>query len=121
MEIVPDEDVLQIEVRLQPTEIDQGRTGQEAFVRFSAFNQRTTPQITGTVTYRRNTSDDQQSNASYYLVRVSLSDQQRHRLSGLQLVPGMPAEVFMQTTSRTLLSYLLKPIMDQMQRAFVEQ
>ncbi len=122
MEIVPDEDVLQIEVRLQPTEIDHVRTGQEAFVRFSAFNQRTTPQITGTVSYiSADTSHDQQSNASYYLVRVSLSDQQRHRLSGLQLVPGMPAEVFMQTTSRTLLSYLLKPIMDQMQRAFVEQ
>ena len=122
MEIVPDEDVLQIEVRLQPTEIDHVRTGQEAFVRFSAFNQRTTPQITGTVSYiSADTSHDQQSNASYYLVRVSLSDHQRHRLSGLQLVPGMPAEVFMQTTSRTLLSYLLKPITDQMQRAFVEQ
>jgi HlyD family secretion protein len=50
-----------------------------------------------------------------------LADEERRRLGGLQLVPGMPAEVFMQTGSRTMMSYLLKPITDQMQRAFVEQ
>ena len=122
MEIVPDADDLQIEARLQPNDIDHVRTGQTAFVRFSAFNQRTTPQITGTVSYvSADTSHDQKANASYYVVRVALSDKERHRLRGLQLVPGMPAEVFMQTASRTLLSYLLKPIADQMQRAFVEQ
>jgi HlyD family secretion protein len=122
MEIVPDSDDLQIEARLQPNEIDQVRTGQRAFVRFSAFNQRVTPQLTGTVAYvSADTSRDQQTNVSYFTVRVALSDDEVHRLAGLQLVPGMPAEVFMQTGSRTMVNYLLKPIADQMRRAFVEQ
>ena len=122
MEIVPDLDDLQIEARLPPNDIDQVRMGQNAFVRFSAFNQRVTPQVIGTVSYvSPDTSHDQQTNSSYFTVRVSLSDSERRRLAGLQLVPGMPAEVFMQTGSRTMMSYLLKPIADQMRRAFVEQ
>ena len=122
MEVVPDSDDLQIEARLQPNDIDQVRTGQKAFVRFSAFNQRVTPQLTGMVSYvSADTSHDQQTNSPYFTVRVALSEDERRRLAGLQLVPGMPAEVFMQTGSRTMMSYLLKPITDQMQRAFVEK
>jgi len=122
MEIVPDTEDLQIEARMQPKDIDQVRTGQPAFVRFSAFNQRVTPQLTGSVSYvSADTSRDQQTNAPYFTVRVILSDQERRRLAGQQLVPGMPAEVFMQTRSRTMMSYLFKPIADQMRRAFVEQ
>ncbi|MGA2996895.1 HlyD family type I secretion periplasmic adaptor subunit [Bradyrhizobium sp.] len=122
MEIVPDTEDLQIEARLQPKDIDQVRTGQSAFVRFSAFNQRVTPQLTGSVSYvSADTSRDQQTNAPYFTVRVVLSDQERRRLAGQQLVPGMPAEIFMQTRSRTMMSYLFKPIADQMRRAFVEQ
>lgn len=122
MEVVPDTDDLQIEARLQPADIDQVRTGQTAFVRFTAFNQRTTPQLTGTVSYvSADTSRDQQTNASFFTVRVVLSEDERRRLAGQQLVPGMPAEVFMQTGSRTMMSYIFKPIVDQMRRAFVEQ
>lgn len=122
MEIVPDTEDLQIEARLQPKDIDQVRTGQSAFVRFSAFNQRVTPQLTGSVSYvSADTSRDQQTSAPYFTVRVVLSDQERRRLAGQQLVPGMPAEVFMQTRSRTMMSYLFKPIADQMRRAFIEQ
>jgi len=122
MEIVPDTDDLQIEARLQPADIDQVHNGQKAFVRFTSFNQRTTPQLTGTVSYvSADTSHDQQSNASYFTVRVGLPDDERRRLSGQQLVAGMPAEVFMQTGSRTMVSYVFKPIIDQMRRAFVEQ
>ncbi|WP_236843315.1 HlyD family type I secretion periplasmic adaptor subunit [Bradyrhizobium icense] len=122
MEIVPDTDDLLIEARLQPQDIDQVRAGQKAFVRFSAFNQRVTPQLTGTVSLvSADTSRDQQTNAPYFTVRVVLPDDERRRLGGLQLVPGMPAEVFMQTGSRTMMSYLLKPITEQMNRAFVER
>ena len=122
MEIVPDTEDLEIEARLQPKDIDQVRTGQSAFVRFSAFNQRVTPQLIGSVSYvSADTSRDQQTNAPYFTVRVILSEQERRRLAGQQLVPGMPAEVFMQTRSRTMMSYLFKPIADQMRRAFVEQ
>src|SRR4029453_9071691 len=49
MEIVPDADALVVEARLQPQDIDQVRPGQKAFVRFSAFNQRVTPQLAGAV------------------------------------------------------------------------
>ena len=122
MEIVPDTDDLQIEARLQPNDIDQVRTGQKAFVRFSAFNQRLTPQLIGAVSYvSADTSHDQQTNASYFTVRITLSEDELRRLGGLQLVPGMPAEVFMQTGSRTMMSYLLKPITDQLHRAFIER
>jgi HlyD family secretion protein len=122
MEVVPDADDLQIEARLQPNDIDQVRTGQQAYVRFSAFNQRVTPQLAGQVAYvSADTSHDQQTNAPYFTVRIMLPEDERRRLAGLQLVSGMPAEVFMQTGSRTMMSYLLKPIVDQLQRAFVER
>ena len=122
MEIVPDTDDLLVEARLQPQDIDHVRPGQKAFVRFSAFNQRVTPQLTGTVSLvSADTSRDQQTNTHYFTVRIVLPDDERRRLGGLQLVPGMPAEVFMQTGSRTMMSYLLKPITEQMNRAFVEQ
>jgi HlyD family secretion protein len=122
MEIVPDSDDLQIEARLQPNDIDQVRTGQQAYVRFSAFNQRTTPQLAGQVAFvSPDVSHDQQTSAPYFTVRIMLPDEERHRLAGLQLVSGMPAEVFMQTGSRTMFSYLFKPIFDQLQRAFVER
>jgi HlyD family secretion protein len=122
MQIVPDTDDLQIEARLQPNDIDQVRPGQQAFVRFSAFNQRLTPQLIGAVSYvSADTSHDQQTNAPYFTVRIALAEGELRRLGGLQLVPGMPAEVFMQTGSRTMMSYLLKPITDQLHRAFIER
>jgi HlyD family secretion protein len=122
MQVVPDSDDLQIEAHLQPNDIDQVRTTQKAFVRFPAFNQRVTPQIAGIVSYvSADTSKDQQSNASFFTVRVALPEEERRHLAGLQLISGMPAEVFLQTGSRTMLSYLFKPITDQLQRAFVER
>jgi HlyD family secretion protein len=122
MDVVPDTDDLQVEARLQPQEIDHVHAGQKAFVRFSAFNQRTTPQLTGDVSYvSADTAQDQQTHAPYFTVRITLPEDERRRLAGQQLVPGMPAEVFMQTGSRTMMSYLFKPIADQMRRAFVEQ
>ena len=122
MEIVPDTDDLQIEAHIPPADIDQVRMGQKAFTRFPAFNQRLTPEVAGVVTFvSADISRDQSSNASYFTVRVTLPDDERRRLAGLQLVSGMPAEVFMQTGSRTMLSYLFKPIVDQLQRAFIER
>jgi HlyD family secretion protein len=122
MEVVPDSDDLQVEARLQPNDIDQVRVGQKAFIRFSAFNQRVTPQIVGLVSYvSADVSHDQQTNGTYFTVRMSLPEDELRRLAGLQLVSGMPAEVFMQTGSRTMMSYLMKPITEQLQRAFVER
>jgi HlyD family secretion protein len=124
MEVVPDSDDLQVEARLQPNDIDQVRVGQKALIRFSAFNQRTTPQIVGLVSFvSADVSHDQTAsaaNVSFFTVRMTLPEEELRRLAGLQLVSGMPAEVFMQTGSRTMMSYLLKPLTDQMRRAFVE-
>jgi HlyD family secretion protein len=88
----------------------------------SAFNARTTPQIHGTVSYvSADIGQDKQTNSSSYTVRVTLPEDERRRLNGQQLVPGMPAEVFVQTGSRSMMSYVFEPINDQMRRAFVEQ
>ena len=122
MEIVPDSDDLQVEAKLAPNDIDQVKIGQTTLVRFSAFNQRTTPQLSGVVSYiSADLSHDQQGNTSYYTVRVTLPEEEHRRLAGLQLVSGMPAEIFVQTGSRTMMSYLLKPITDQLRRAFNER
>jgi len=91
-------------------------------VRFSAFNQAVTPQLAGIVSFvSADTTHDQQTNAPYFTLRVSLPEDEHRRLAGSQLVSGMPAEVFLQTGSRTMMNYLLKPIMDQVQRAFIER
>ena len=122
LEIVPDADELQVEARLPPKDIDQVKVGQTTLIRFSAFNQRTTPQLSGVVSYvSADLSQEQKSEASYYTVRVTLPEEEHRRLAGLQLVSGMPAEIFVQTGSRTMLSYLLKPITDQLRRAFNER
>ena len=92
MEVVPDSDDLQIEARLQPNDIDQVRKGQQAYVRFSAFNQRVTPQLIGEVSYvSPDTTRDTQTNMSYFTVRIMLPEDERRRLAGLQLSSGMPA------------------------------
>jgi HlyD family secretion protein len=122
MEIVPDADELQVEARLPPKDIDQVKVGQATLVRFSAFDQRTTPQLSGVVSYvSADLSHEQQSETSYYTVRVTLPEEEHRRLAGLRLVSGMPAEIFVQTGSRTMTSYLLKPITDQLRRAFNER
>jgi HlyD family secretion protein len=122
MEIVPDKDGLQIEARLRPIDIDQVRVGQQALVRFSAFNQRTTPQVNAVVSYvSADLTQEPQSRTAYYTIRMTLPAAELRRLGNLQLVSGMPAEVFLQTGSRTMMSYLLKPITDQLQRTFSER
>jgi HlyD family secretion protein len=122
MLIVPEADNLLVEVKVDPKDIDQVKLGQPVVLRFSAFNQRTTPELTGVVSYvAADVSHDQQTNAPYFTVRVTLPDDERRQLSGLQLVPGMPAEIFMQTGSRSMMSYLFKPITDQLHRTFVER
>jgi HlyD family secretion protein len=122
MEIVPDSDGLQIESKLPPVDIDQVRVGQKALVRFSAFNQRTTPQIDGLVSYvSADLTQEPQARTAYYTIRMTLPGDELRRLGNLQLVSGMPAEVFLQTGSRTMMSYLLKPITDQLHRTFSER
>ena len=122
MVIVPESDELQIDARLPANEIDQVSQGQSTVVRLSAFNQQTTPELRGTVSHvSADTTRDPQSNASYYTIRISLPGRELRRLGGLQLISGMPAEVFIQSGSRTMMSYLFKPISDQLHRMFRER
>jgi len=122
MLIVPEADELTVEVKLPPQNIDQLSGGQRAILRFSAFNQRTTPEINGVVTtISADITQDQKTSASYYLVRISMSAAEIARLNDLKLVAGMPVEAFIQTGDRTVMSYLVKPLHDQIVKAFRER
>lgn len=122
MQIVPVTDDLTVEARVAPQDIDQLTSGQSATLRLSAFNQRTTPELNGTVSkISADLSVDERSGAGFYTVHVVLPRTELARLKGLTLAPGMPVEVFFSTSSRTMLSYLVKPLADQIERAFREQ
>lgn len=87
-----------IEIRISPADIDQVHIGQMAMLRFSAFNQRTTPEVPShVIRVGADLSQDQTSGASFYLVRVRADAQAKKKPGNLKLVPGMPAEVFIQT------------------------
>jgi HlyD family secretion protein len=122
MVVVPETDVLTVEAKIAPQDIDQLRFGQMAALRFTAFNQRTTPELNGVVQrISADVTQDQKSNAYYYTVRIAVPDNEIARLEGLKLVPGMPVEVFIQTTERKVISYLIRPMRDQIARAFREK
>jgi len=122
MLIVPKADHLTVEARVDPKDIDQLLLGQEARLRFSAFNQRTTPEIAGTVSQiSADITTDEKTDQGYYTVRVALSADEISRLGDRALMPGMPVEVFVKTGDRRVLSYLVKPLSDQIMRAFREQ
>ena len=122
MLIVPKADALTVEARIAPQEIDRVHVGQRAVLRFSAFNQRTTPELNGAVSVvSADISADQKTGASFYTVRIAISGAELARLGGLKLVPGMPVESFIQTEARTVLSYLTKPLTDQALKAFREK
>jgi HlyD family secretion protein len=122
MLIVPRSDALVVEGRLSPQMIDQARAGQKAILRFSAFDRRTTPELIGDVLQvSPDITQDPKTGTGYYTVRVSLAPEEAARLGDLKLVPGMPVEVFIQTGTRTALSYLVKPLEDQLAKAWRER
>lgn len=121
MTIVPHDADLSIEFRIGTNDIDQVAVGQDATLRFSAFNQRTTPEIDGTITRVSAAAQyDTNSGESYYLGQVAVTDGLEN-LGNLGLVPGMPVEVFVQTEEQTAIAYFAKPFTDQVSRAFREE
>ncbi|CEJ13851.1 Type I secretion system membrane fusion protein PrsE [bacterium YEK0313] len=122
MMIVPRDDTLVVEVRVHPNDIDHVAIGQSAFVRLTAFPQRTSPQVEGRVTrLSADVARDSQAQVAFFTARVAVDESNLLALRPLKVVPGMPAEVFLRTGDRTILSYLLKPLTDQIARAFREQ
>lgn len=122
MLIVPESDNLSVEAKVNPQDIDQLRIGQKTLLRLSAFNQRTTPELNGTVSrISPDTTTDQRTGQSYYTIRVSMPPEEVAKLGEVKLIPGMPVEAFVQTGERTMISYLAKPLSDQLMRAFREK
>jgi HlyD family secretion protein len=122
MLIVPSGDPLAIEVHITPRDIDHVTLGEAVILRFTAFNQRTTPELKGTVTeIEANLSHDPKSGQAFYLARLRLDAGEMTKLGGLKLVPRMPVEAFIGSDERTALSYLVKPFTDQLNRALRER
>jgi HlyD family secretion protein len=119
--VVPENANLQIEVKLQPSDIDQVFVGQETKLRFSAFAANQTPELLGTVAFvSPATTTDPNSGQVFYVAQVELKAGEMEKLDGKKLLPGMPVEAYVQTQSRTALSYLAKPFTDQFTKAFRE-
>ncbi len=122
MLIVPQSDDLQVEAKVNPQDIDKLQVGQKTLLRLSAFNQRTTPELNGIVSrVSPDVTTEQRTGQSYYTIRVSMPPEEVARLGDVKLIPGMPVEAFVQTGDRTVLSYLMKPLSDQLMRAFREK
>ena len=122
MLIVPESDLLSAEVRIAPQDIDQVHIGQRAVMRFSAFSQRTTPELNGEVTrISADVTQDAKTGNSFYTLRINAPDSELARLNGLRLLPGMPVESFIQTGERTVITYLTKPLWDQVHKAWREK
>lgn len=119
-EIVPLTEELILEAHVSPLDIDRVFEGQEATIRFSSFGNRT-PTIFGNVlSLSADAYVDQNTGMSFYLARVEVTPEGMSDLGELELLPGMPAEVFIATGSRTLLQYLFKPFSNIMARSFIE-
>lgn len=120
MSVVPDSEEMSVEIQVPPADIDRIAPGQPARMRFTAFNQRTTPEFHGTVdVVAAATATDRATGRPYYLATITPAD--LLALGSRKLMPGMPVEVYVQTEERSALSYLAKPFTDQMMRAFREE
>ncbi|WP_428426334.1 HlyD family type I secretion periplasmic adaptor subunit [Pararhizobium sp.] len=121
MLVVPGADGLTVEAKIATHDIDQIRLGQPVEVRFSAFNQRTTPIVEAeVVTIAPDLVTDQRTGMTYYPLRIKPTSESLKGLKGLTLYPGMPAEVFIKIADRTVISYLAKPLTEQIQHTFRE-
>ena len=118
MYVIPQDQPLIISTRVEAIHVDQVHMGQEATLKFSAFNQRTTPELNGSViSVSADVFEDENTGMSYYRVDVEPLDDELAKLDELEILPGMPVEAFIKTDDRTPLSYLTKPLTDYFGRA----
>lgn len=121
MLLVPAGDTLDVWAKIPPEAIDQVRAGQTAVLRFSAFDQNTMPEIDGTVLIvSADLVEDEKTDERYYSARISIPPQKIQDL-GLTVLPGMPVDAVVRTDYRTVVSYLTKPLNDQIKKAFRER
>jgi len=115
LQIVPDRDNMIVEARIRPQDVDQVRVGQAARVTFSGFNRQTTPDISGKLIFvSPDLTSDQRTGQSYYRIKVRLDAGALARAPQIALKAGMPAETFVETGDRSILSFLIKPLLDQL-------
>jgi epimerase transport system membrane fusion protein len=121
VDIVPQTEELIIEARVSPLDIDRVTEGQSVMIRFSSFGRGSVPTIFGTVlNLSADALLDQNTGASYYQARIEVTAEGIADLGSLTLMPGMPADTFIATGSRTFLQYLFKPFTNAMARSFIE-
>lgn len=119
-EVVPQSDELVIEARVSPIDIDRVAVGQHATIRFSSFSS-SVPNIFGEVVHvSADAFTDPNTGMAYYTARVQVTPEGFTDLGTLTLIPGMPAEIFIATGSRTFLQYLMKPFTNALARSFIE-
>jgi HlyD family secretion protein len=120
--IVPQDRPLIIGVRVAPIHIDQIRVGQPVFLRFAAFDSRTTPELTGTVlSISPDALTDEATGQRFYRARIEMPEDETDKLpAGTTLIPGMPVEAYLRTGDRSPLAYLVKPLTDYFNKALRE-
>ena len=122
LEIVPTNDRLVLEARARPEDIDRLRVGLPAGIKLSAFDQRTTPELEGRVSYvSADTIEDAKSGIAYFLIKVEVPESELKRLQGRTIQPGMMADVFVRTGERTFFGYLMDPLIDSFNKAWREK
>lgn len=122
MRVVPQTEITRLDARVGPLDIDKLAMGQEARLKLPGFDPRTTPELVAHVSrISPDLSTDNATGAHFYLVRVELDPDQLARLpDGVRLIPGMPVEAFFTTTDRTVLAYLLSPVLSELSLVFRE-
>lgn len=121
LDIVPLDEPLVVEARVNTADIEKLYVGQSSRVRLSAFDQGDVPEAQGTIVgISADSLEDERTGQFYYVARVKLDDEQTSDVAALDLVPGMPADLFVNTGERTALSYLTQPLSDRLARTFIE-
>jgi HlyD family secretion protein len=122
MLIVPEADDLVVEVKIRAEDIDSVSVHELATLRFPTFNSRTTPTINGEVArIAADAVEDERSGSSYYKSRIEIPAEERARLAPLRLLPGMPVEAYLQNGERSVISYLTKPLAEQIEKTWRER
>ena len=123
LEIVPAEDRLVIEARLSPNDIDMVAIGQPARVHLTPYASRDVPPLLGRLTFiSPDSTYDERTQQTYYALRVEVDPETITPLpGGVELSPGMPAEVFIVTGEQSLFAYFAAPVARSFRRAFTEE
>ncbi|MEP2942861.1 MAG: HlyD family type I secretion periplasmic adaptor subunit [Hyphomicrobiales bacterium] len=121
LDIVPADEALVVAARVSPTDIEKLRIGQETRVRLTAFDQTNVPEAQGIILdLSADSIRDERSGAEYFVAKVQLNEEQSADVGELKFVPGMPADIFVNTGERTAISYLLQPLSNRLSRTFIE-